>query len=128
MKKNFRVNCIGLLLLLIFAVFVSFYVNERVENFEFFKYKRSEDSKTSSYKAPKYKSPYSNCSIHNANNCPTDNCVVVTDTKYCAGGGTTRTVKGAKNYNVPSSSYMNSGPATCGPGGYLQKCVTKSLQ
>ena len=123
MKKSFRVNCIGLLLLLIFAVFVSFYFNEQMDNFELLK-----EIKGAKYRAPKYNSPYVSCSSYNANNCPTTNCVVVTDQTRCAGGGTTRTVKGAKNYNVPSSSYMNSGPATCGSGGYLQKCVTKSLQ
>ena len=120
MKKSFRVNCIGLLLLVIFAVFVSFYFNERVENFDVI------------------------CSRYNANNCPTNNCAVVTDTTRCAGNErqTSRIgwMWGTKNYNVPSSSYANnpnakysdkssysSTPATCGTGGYLQKCVTKSL-
>jgi len=122
MKKNFKVNCAGLLLLLIFAVFVSFYYNNVMDNFEMMK--------GPEYKGPDYNSPYVSCSSYNATNCPVKNCTVLTDTTRCSGGAAPSNLSpGDKNYNVPDSSYANdSNSASCGSAGYLKTCATKSLQ
>lgn len=108
MKKN-KATYIGLLLVLIFAVFVSFYYNSVLDNFEMRE------------KQPRQKS----CSSYPVNKCPSPYCTVIEDKTKCAGGvAPTSLTPGAKNYVVPSNSYMG---GTC-TGGYLKQCATKSLQ
>jgi hypothetical protein len=127
MKKGKIVVC--LLLVIIFAVFVSFYYNEQEQfgNFDFIKNGRSGTSVSGS---SEYNSSHGSCSSYTPDKCPTNNCLVLTDNTRCAGNSTPSTqVPGSKNYNVPSSSYANDGgPATCGSAGYLKTCATKSLQ
>lgn len=106
-----------LLLIVIVAVFVSFYYNEQ-EEFGNFRLKSFENNSTND-----------SCSSYTPAKCPTKNCLVLTDETRCAGNAASSNLEtGAKNYDVPSSSYMNDGSATCGSAGYLKTCATKSLQ
>lgn len=121
MKKASMIVC--LLLIVIVAVFISFYYNEQEQFMNGFKYFRESDTTV-------HNSPYTSCSSYTPDKCPTNNCLVITDETRCAGNATPSTLSpGSINYDVPSSSYMNDGgPATCGSAGYLKTCVTKSLQ
>ena len=122
MKKGSVIVC--LLLVVIVAVFISFYYSEQ-EQFETYGFKLFGESG-----ATAHNSPYVSCSSYTPDKCPTKNCLVITDDTRCAGNAEpSNLTPGSMNYDVPSSSYMNDGgPAPCGTAGYLKTCVTRSLQ
>jgi len=117
-------SIVYLLLILILAVFISFYYNEQ-EQFNNYGFKSLWETG-----ATAHNSPYVSCSSYTPDKCPTNNCLVLTDETRCAGNAAPSGLSpGSMNYDVPSSSYMNDGgPATCGTAGYLKTCATKSLQ
>jgi len=120
MKKGSAI--VYLLLIVIVAVFISFYYNEQEQFMNGLKYFGESDTET-------HNSPYTSCSSYTPDKCPTKNCLVLTDETQCAGNAEPSNLPpGSKNYDVPSSSYMNDGPATCGSAGYLKTCASKSLQ
>ena len=117
-NKKLYFGLLLLLLLVIFAVFTSFYHPEQLEYFEL-------------RKSSGYNSPYVSCSSYTADKCPSKNCMVKTDERRCASAAPSNLPPGVKNYNIPSSYYTpgsSSGYSSCGSAGYLKSCVTKSLQ